>query len=269
MQSHLLHQLLVKEYCVTEVQSPTTGTVSWIDLANTDLDRARPFYTGLFGWDAFTIPDPDAGGYGFFLKDGKQVAGFGPTMGSEGFSAWNTYIAVDDADATAERVRAAGGQVVAGPMDVFDQGRLTVFTDPAGAFISTWQPTGMQGLQVRNEPNTFCWAELNTRDASTKDFYRSVFGWDAETQESEDGTYTELKRDGRTVAGMYPMGDDVPAQVPSHWRVYFGVEDVDAAVARAQELGGSVVYPAMDFSSGRYAVLADPTGAAFAVIQFR
>ncbi len=254
---------------MTEAQGPTTGTITWIDLASTDLDHSKAFYTGLFGWDAFTVPEPDAGGYGFFLNDGKQVAGFGPTMGDEAFSAWNTYVSVDDSDATAERVKAAGGQVIAGPMDVFDQGRLTVFTDPTGAFISTWQAAGMQGLQVRNEPNTFCWAELNTRDASAaRDFYRAVFGWNAETQESDEGSYTELKRDGTTVAGMYAMGDDVPAEVPSHWRVYFGVQDADAAVARAQKLGGSVVYPVMDFGSGRYAVLADPAGAVFSAIQF-
>lgn len=250
---------------MTEVQSPTTGTISWIDLASTDLDRSKAFYTGLFGWDAFTVPDPDAGGYGFFLKDGKQAAGFGPAMGDEQPSAWNTYVSVDDADATAERVKAAGGQVIAGPMDVFDQGRLTVFTDPAGAFISTWQATGMQGLQVRNEPSTFCWAELDTRDAAAAEtFYPSVFGWGAKTEDS----YTEWMLDGQSIAGMYAMTDEIPAEVPSHWRVYFMVQDVDANVARAQELGGSVVFPAMDIGMGRYAVLADPTGAVFAVMSF-
>lgn len=249
---------------MTEVQSPTTGIVSWIDLASTDLDRSKAFYTGLFGWDAFTVPDPDAGGYGFFLKDGKQAAGFGPAMG-EPISAWNVYVSVDDADATAERVRASGGQVIAGPMDVFDQGRLAVFTDPAGAFISVWQGKEMQGLQVRNEPNTFCWAELDTRDAAgAETFYRSVFGWGAQTEES----YTEWMLDGQSVAGMYPMTEDIPAEVPSHWRAYFMVQDVDATVSRAEDLGGRVIFPAMDIGMGRYAVLQDPTGAVFAVMSF-
>jgi predicted enzyme related to lactoylglutathione lyase len=75
--------------------------------------------------------------------------------------------------------------------------------------------------------------------------------------------------DGQSVAGMYPMTDEIPAEIPSHWRVYFMVGDVDAAVARAEELGGSVLYPAMDIGMGRYAVLADPTGAAFAVMSFK
>lgn len=260
----------MKEFCVTEGQSPTTGTISWIDLANTDLDRAKPFYTSLFGWEAFVIPDIDAGGYGFFLKDGKQVAGFGPTMGDEGFSAWNTYVSVDDADATVERVKSAGGQVIAGPMDVFNQGRLTVFNDPSGAFFSTWQPREMQGLQVRDEPGALCWVELNTRDApGAEKFYTSVFGWGAETEESDAGTYTQWTLNGKSIGGMFPMNEQIPADVPPHWRIYLMVEDVDATVARAQELGGSVMVPAMDIpGTGRFAVLSDPAGAAFAVMRF-
>jgi predicted enzyme related to lactoylglutathione lyase len=253
---------------VTDVQSPPTGIFTWIDLASTDLDRSKEFYTSLFGWDAFTVPDPAAGGYGFFLKDGKQAAGFGPAMG-EPISAWNAYVSVDDSQATAQRVQSAGGQVIAGPMEVFDQGVLTVFTDPSGAFFSTWQSKEMQGLQVRNEPNTFCWAELNTRDASgAEQFYNSVFGWGAKTETTPDGSYTEWTVDGDSIAGMFPMTEQIPAEVPPHWRVYFTVENVDAAVARAEELGGSVAVPAMDIDMGRFAVLSDPTGAVFAVMSF-
>lgn len=253
---------------MTDVQSPPAGIFTWIDLASTDLDRSREFYTGLFGWDAFTVPDPAAGGYGFFLKDGKQAAGFGPAMG-EPISAWNAYVSVEDSDVTAQRVRAAGGQVIAGPMEVMGQGVLTVFTDPAGAFFSTWQSKEMQGLQVRNEPNTFCWAELNTRDAAGAErFYESVFGWGAKTETTPDGSYTEWTVDGDSMAGMFPMTEQIPAEVPPHWRVYFTVENVDAAVSRAQELGGSVVVPAMDIGMGRFAVLSDTTGAVFAVMSF-
>jgi predicted enzyme related to lactoylglutathione lyase len=253
---------------VTEVQSPTTGIISWIDLASTDLDRSKAFYTSLFGWDAFTVPDPDAGGYGFFLKDGKEAAGFGPAMG-EPISAWNAYVSVEDADATADGVRAAGGQVLAGPMDVFNQGRLAVFSDPSGAVFSIWQSKEMQGLQVRNEAGSFCWAELNTRDPEgSKRFYGSVFGWGARTEESDSGSYTEWMQGENSIAGMWHMNGETPAEVPSHWRVFFTVRDVDATVARAQDLGATPLFPAMDIDIGRFAVLRDPTGAVFAVMSF-
>jgi len=78
----------------------------------------------------------------------------------------------------------------------------------------------------------------------------------------EAGTYTLLTNaEGRQIGGaMNPATEDVPP----HWNVYFNVEDVDATVARTQELGGTVVAPAFDVPGvGRMAVLADPQGAMF------
>lgn len=254
---------------MTDSERPRVGHLGWVDLASKDLDRSKSFYTGLFGWDAFAVPDPAAGGYGFFLKDGKQVGGFGPTMSGEQVSAWNMYVWVDDADGTAERVRGGGGAVV-GPMDVLGQGRLAVFTDPAGAFFSIWQGTGMNGFGVRNEPGTFCWTELVTPDTSgATAFYRSVFGWGTKANQSPSGTYYEWTLDGDSVAGMMDKSDTTPDDVPPHWLSYFMVEDVDATVARAAELGGNTLVPGMDIDLGRFAVLADPTGAAFGVMQFK
>lgn len=255
---------------MSEVQIYAPGIPSWIDLASPNLDRSRAFYSALFGWDAFTVPDPDAGGYGFFLKNGKQVAGYGPVQSPEQPSAWSTYVSTDDADATAEKVRAAGGQVIAGPFDVFDQGRMAVFTDPEGAFISVWQGAGHQGAELVNEPGSFVWNELHARNiAAAKDFYSAVFGWGADTSAMPEGSYTEWKVDGRSIAGMMEMGSQFPSSVPPHWLVYFAVEDADETVSHAQELGGQVIVPATDMGPGRFAVLSDPVGAVFAIIQMK
>jgi predicted enzyme related to lactoylglutathione lyase len=242
------------------------GTPSWIDIG-TDVEAAKRFYTGLFGWDAQDAgPVEETGGYGFFLKNGKMVAGYGPQQ-SPGPPFWSTYVSVSDADETAGKVKAYGGQVLMDPMDVMAAGRMAVFQDPTGAFFSVWQPGEHKGAQLVNEPGTLSWNELNTRDVdAAKRFYSAVFGWNCETMEMGPITYTEIKLDGSPTAGMTDMRN-VPDEVPPHWLVYFAVDDTDATVKKAQELGGSVLVPPMDIPPGRFAVVADDNGAHFAVIK--
>jgi predicted enzyme related to lactoylglutathione lyase len=242
------------------------GTPSWIDIG-TDVEAAKRFYTGLFGWDAQDAgPVEETGGYGFFLKNGKMVAGYGPQQ-SPGPPFWSTYVSVSDADETAGKVKANGGQVLMDPMDVMAAGRMAVFQDPTGAFFSVWQPGEHKGAQLVNEPGTLSWNELNTRDVdAAKRFYSAVFGWNCETMEMGPITYTEIKLDGSPTAGMTDMRN-VPDEVPPHWLVYFAVDDTDATVKKAKELGGSVLVPPMDIPPGRFAVVADDNGAHFAVIK--
>jgi predicted enzyme related to lactoylglutathione lyase len=152
-------------------------------------------------------------------------------------------------------------------MDVLDVGRMAVFSDPTGAFISVWQAGTHPGAQLVNEPGTWSWTELLTSDPdSAKTFYAAVFGWSPVTQSGPMGDYTEWQVDGRSVGGMMARPPMLPEQVPDHWAVYFSVVDTDAAVARIAELGGTVVVPPMDIEPGRFAAALDPTGAAFNVI---
>lgn len=244
------------------------GTPSWVDIG-TDVDAAVPFYTGLFGWTAQSLGE-EAGGYGFFLKDGKQAAGFGPQQ-NPGPPVWSTYVTVADAEAAATAVTTAGGTVVMPPMDVMTAGRMAVCVDPQGGFFSVWEPRDNIGCEVVNEPGAFCWAELDSRDVDgSKAFYGAVFGWTAETHDMPDspmGSYTEFALDGTTIAGMLAMPPMVPAEVPTFWLVYFAVDDCDTAVARAEELGGTLVMPPMEVPAGRFALLQDPQGAMFCVIR--
>jgi predicted enzyme related to lactoylglutathione lyase len=154
------------------------------------------------------------------------------------------------------------------PMQVFEEGSLAVFQDPAGAFIGVWQAGDHTGAELANEPGAFTWNELATRDVeAAKAFYTRVFGWEAQTNDMGGMQYTEFKVDGRSIAGMLPMGEQFPPGVPPHWLVYFAVADCDASVARVQELGGSVFAPPMDMPIGRFSVVADPQDAVFAVFQ--
>ncbi len=243
------------------------GVPSWIDIG-TDIEGAKQFYGSLFGWEAQDAgPPEETGGYGFFMKDGKMVGGYGPQQ-NPGPPFWSTYVSVADIDETAKKVEQAGGNIILAPMDVMSAGRMAVFQDPQGGVISAWQPGEHKGAQLVNEPGSFTWNELNSRDMdAAKAFYTAAFGWEAETHEGGPMPYTEFKVGGESIAGGMPMPPMIPAQVPQHWLVYFAVDDTDAAVAKVTELGGAVRMPGMDTPAGRIAVVADPQGATFAVIK--
>jgi predicted enzyme related to lactoylglutathione lyase len=199
---------------------------------------------------------------------GKAVAGVGPLMAEGQPPAWTTYVYIEDADTTAKEIESAGGTALAPPFDVMTAGRMGVFADPTGAVIAIWQPRDFQGAQLVSEPATICWNELHTRDPErARQFYQDVFGWGGQTSQMDGMTYTEWKLGDATIGGMMPMGDQFPANVPPHWLVYFAVDDCDASVAKAGQLGGSVLSPAMDIPQGRFAVLGDPQGAAFGIIK--
>jgi predicted enzyme related to lactoylglutathione lyase len=248
-----------------EMTSYAPGTPSWVDLGTPDAAGASAFYSGLFGWDIQEGP-PEAGGYRICMLKGQPVAGLGPQMNTDIPPFWASYVSVTDADEATAKARAGGATVFVEPMDVLTVGRMAVFADPAGAAISVWQPRDMPGAGLCNEPGTFAWNELMTRDVpGAIEFYGGVFGWGAETV--GDGSYTEWKLDGRSVGGMLAMPAEMPAEMPPMWTVYFAVDDADAAVARVTELGGSVMRPPMTIEPGRFAVVADPYGAVFNVMK--
>src|SRR5262245_43193237 len=163
------------------------GTPSWVDLGTTDVAGAGSFYGALFGW---TVEDlgPGSGGYGLLRKDGKQVAGIGPATDPDRGTSWTVYFATDNADETAAKVETHGGKVIMAPMDVMEQGRMAVFTDPTGAFFSVWQPVQHKGAELVNAHGALSWAELMTPDiASTKSFYPAVFPVSTKDVEVGDG----------------------------------------------------------------------------------
>jgi predicted enzyme related to lactoylglutathione lyase len=255
-----------------ERSSYAPGTPCWVDYSSPDLDASIAFYGGLLGWE---VPETEnsaqTGGYRQALKGGLPVAGMMPKMEAGTPTAWNSYVSVSDADATAAAVQAAGGNVIAEPMDVLDLGRMAIFTDTGGAFFGVWQPNTFIGAQLVNEPGGVAWTELNTRDVEgAKQFYGSVFAdWVFEDMSNEAGdAYTMIMLGERPAGGIFDLGSkaEIPAEVPPHWQVYFGVEDADAAVAKTKEAGGMAMMEPTDIPFGRIAILGDPHGASFAVI---
>lgn len=254
-----------------EVSEYAAGTPSWVDLGTPDIEASVSFYGELFGWD---VPESEnaeqTGGYRQAMLRGKPVAGMMPLMQEGQPPAWSTYVSVDDADATAEKVKGAGGQVFAEPMDVLDLGRMAVFADPEGAVFGIWQPGTFPGAGIVNESGAVSWNELNTRDPdAAKQFYGTVFNWEARQFGEGDPPYLTIHPGGaeRGVGGIMDVRGRVPDEVPAHWMVYFAVDDTDATAEKAKELGGTVTFGPMDIPNvGRFALLTDPQGAHFSVI---
>ncbi len=251
-----------------------TGSPNWLDLGTPDLEAAARFYRGLFGW-TFQTAGPDAGGYGMFQLDGRTAAGGMTVTPEQGPPAWAAYFQTPDVEATAAAVRDNGGTVVFEPMDIFDQGRMAFFTDPTSAGFGAWQPGRNKGLDVVNDPGSLSWLELYTPDPETElRFYARVFGWETSSMPLPDGSgpYTMLNPAGAGTdamfAGVVPLSTDPSRTAGPYWLPYFEVEDCHASVAKAEELGGKVRMALVDMEGvGRFAELADPTGARFAVMQ--
>lgn len=238
------------------------GVPSWADMSAKDLAGAVEFYRGLFGWETEDQGE-EAGHYTIAAKDGRHVAGLNTVPDESVPPHWTTFINVEDAEETAQRVKAAGGQVLFGPMEVMDAGRMAVFSDPTGAVVAAWQPGRHLGAQLVNEPGSMIWNELTTSDLNrARSFYREVFGWDWAGSDE----YAEIQVAGRTVGGVMPRPVDLPAEVPDYWLVYFATEDLEADIARAGSLGATTLFGPIEIpGTGRFAVLADPQGAVFAL----
>lgn len=246
------------------------GTPCWVDLLTTDVDGAKTFYGALLGWSAIET-GADFGGYVNFASDEHLVAGMmgNPDPTQLGPDRWTTYISVADIDASVATAADAGATVIAPPMAVADLGSMAVVQDPAGGTVGLWQPAKHTGFGKYNEPGSVTWDEYHSRnfDASTS-FYETVFGWDVtRMSDTDDFRYATGDIDGAPVAGMMDSASFLPAGVPSHWAVYFAVADADAACARIEELGGTVLRPAEDTPFGRLVDAADPTGAPFKLLE--
>ncbi len=252
---------------MTDTATAVANKAVWVDLAAKDAAAERDFYQKVFGWDIQVNPDPQYGGYGLAKVGGKDAAGIGPAQMPEQPSAWTLYIGSNDLEGLSKKVTAAGGKIVAPAFDVGDQGRMAVFQDATGAYISAWQTTQMGGFQSHGD-NTFGWAELNARGVEKAiPFYEEVFGWQAHNMDAPGQPYTELHLDGERVAGATEMNPMVPADVPNYWLVYFNVADVDAAHKKAIEAGGRELVAPLDFPGGRMSIVSDPEGAAFGLMK--
>ncbi|MEV7611746.1 VOC family protein [Streptomyces sp. NPDC089799] len=251
------------------------GAPNWVDVTAPDIARAAGFYRELFGWE-FHQGGEEIDGYGTFRLYGSRVAG-GMTLPEDAAAeaSWTVYFQSRDADATTAAAMRAGGAVLIAPMDVADHGRAAVLTDPAGIAFGIWQPGRTKGLDAVVDRGALSWTELYTPDvAGAAGFYGAVLGWQITEAELEGGTYTFARPAGSAPTADTGFGGIVsvhadPAEDTGrpYWTPYFEVADCDATAAHAEELGGKVrLTPVSMEGAGRFAKLADPNGARFAVI---
>ena len=256
---------------MANVDTHAPGTFCWIELGTTDQSAAKQFYHSLFGWSPADFPMGPGEYYTMFNLDGRNAGAcytLNAQMRSQGVPPhWMVYVSVASADETAAKVEPAGGKLNAAPFDVMEFGRMAVIQDPAGAHIAIWQPKMHQGTGIARVPGTLCWGDLMTPDqaAATK-FYEQVFGWKFDPGKDNTG-YLHIQNGDEFIGGV-PPAEHTPPGAPPHWLLYFLVENCDLSTAKAGEAGANIHMPPMSMEGvGRWSVVADPQGAAFALFQ--
>jgi uncharacterized protein len=246
----------------------TPGAFSWTDLTTPDQDAAKAFYGELFGWGATDYPVAEGVVYSMMSIDGKDVAAISPQpqpqRDAELPPTWNSYITVESADHALDRAEQLGATVHAPAFDVMDVGRMGVVQDPQQAFFLVWEPKSHTGASLVNAPGALSWNELASPDMDgSAEFYSALFGWRVEPLEGSEMPYMIVKNsDGQNNGGIRPV---MPPGSPPHWLVYFGVQEIDAALAKVSELGGAPIIGPMDIAFGKIGVVQDPQGAVFAL----
>jgi uncharacterized protein len=249
------------------------GAPSWVELSTSDDAAAVAFYGSLFGWTDEANPMPQGGAYHMGQIEGDNIAGLSlqqPEEAARGVPPhWMVYLATDDIDATVAKVEGAGGRVLMPSMDVMDAGRMAIITDPTGAPVGLWQAKQHPGFRRYGEPGAVTWCELMTSDPEpAAKFFADILGVAPETMDMGGSPYTMMKAgDGPNETSGLMAKTEQMVNMPNTWGVYFEVADTDASVARAKELGGSILQEPMDIMPGRFAMVRDPQGAVFGIIK--
>jgi uncharacterized protein len=242
------------------------GKFVWFDHISKDPRRAQAFYGELFNWTARSFPMGE-GTYDMIYAGETMIGGYGPPL-TDAPSHWSSAVSVDDVDVSTRTAAKLGGRVIVPPSDIPGVGRHAVVEDPAGAVLSLFRNDKGDPADVEDAPpGTFFWNELHTPDPSKViPFYEQVVGYTVRGMDmGPAGTYHIVSRGGVDRGGLTHHGSD---GLPPHWLPYVRVADPDAIAARAQKLGGALPSPCMDIPGvGRFAVIADPTGAVIAVMN--
>ena len=204
------------------------------------------------------------GGYSNFTKNGALIAGLMPKMEPSSPDVWSPYICVADAQATVDLAAASSATVFVPPMAVGELGTMVTIADPGGAVIGMWQPGEHKGFGFTDEPGSPSWVELHTRDYERSTvFYSNVFGWDLAVQGDTPEFRYSVATGAQQIIGLMDASAWLPAEVPSHWSIYWETADCDATLAQIVALGGAVVAAAETTPYGVLATAADPMGAVF------
>ncbi len=253
---------------MAKIESYAPGSFVWSELASSDPAAAKKFYGEMFGWTYVDAPMP-MGVYTIFMADGNEAAALyqaPPDMPPN----WGVYFSAHDLDADSAKIAGLGGEIVMGPQDIGEPGRMTVAKDPQGVFFSLWQAKGKIGATHGGPFGQVMWPELATPDpAGAVAFYSALLGWKTKPETGvESAQYVEWVNNGRSIGGLMPMRGEMWQGIPPHWLIYITVADCDERAAHAASLGAKIRVPPMDIPNvGRFSVISDLQGATFSIIQ--
>lgn len=251
------------------VTSYPHGTFSWADCNSTNPAQSKTFLQTLMGWEHEDMPMGDGSVYTMLKQDGEEVAAVSPMqsdMVEQGVPPhWQSYISVDNVDSLVDKVTELGGKVVAPPFDVLEAGRMMIIQDPTGAMVNLWQAKNHIGAGLVNTVGAMMWNELITPDApKAMDFYGALLGWTFQKMENQD--YWLALNKGRANGGIFPMADDM-AGMPPAWMVYYNVADLKTMLEKVTSNGGSIHLQGHADGLGDFALVADPTGSTFYMME--
>lgn len=253
---------------MAKIDSYAPGSFCWAELATTDAAAAKQFYGEMFGWTAVDMPMPE-GVYTLFQSEGNDAAAVYAAQPGVPVH-WGVYFSVASADESAARIVECGGKLVAGPFDAHAAGRMAIGQDPQGAMFSLWQAKRQIGATHGGPLSQVVWPELATTDpAGAAAFYTGLFGWKTKPETGvAEAQYAEWSNGGPSMGGLLPMRGEAWQGVPPHWSIYITTSDCDERAARAVQLGAKVCVSPTDIPNvGRFAVIADPQGGTFNIIQ--
>ncbi|MCU1263231.1 MAG: Glyoxalase/bleomycin resistance protein/dioxygenase, partial [Bryobacterales bacterium] len=209
------------------IESYAPGSFCWAELATSDAEAAKQFYSQMFGWTWTDSPTP-GGVYTTFEVDGNPAAAV--YAGQPGVpSHWAVYFTAENVDETAAKVAALGGKLVMAPFDVMEHGRMAIVQDSQGASFCLWQAFLHIGATHPGPFNKTVWPELHTPDpAAAAAFYSGLFRWKTKPETGvESAQYVEWINGESAFGGLMPMRGDEWKGVPPHWMIYITVADCD------------------------------------------
>ena len=243
------------------------GSFCWADVAAGDPTSTHKFFSQLFGWKRKVRPTEDAQAYSIMTLGGCNVAGIcGVEVDAP--NQWMSYLLVDDLIQATERAVALGAKTLRENIEIPRFGTMTVIEDPVGAVLALWQTREKEAPSSRKH-GTVSWFELITESLDeAANFYCRLTGWSKEFLEVGQSRHIVFTQRGEEKSGMMrPLRPENKGR--SFWLVYFSVDDCDEAARRCEELGGGVVDSPYEIEGvGRCAIVTDPSGGSFGIVEY-
>ncbi len=227
----------------------------WFEVAGKDRQALKDFYAGLFGWQ---MTDSEEMPYSMVAAGEGGIPG-GIGAAPEDHPGHVTfYVQVDDVEAGLAKAESLGGSRAMGPIELPGGGKIALFGDPEGHQIGLMSAMdgGTNGAAAGSP--TVHFEVLGSDQAALLSFYTDLFGWKATDIPSASGdAYALVEAEEGGIAGGIGAARD---GIEGHVTFYVGVDDLEAALDKAESLGGTKLTAPMDIPNGQIAHFADPEG---------